>query len=225
MKKNINVLLVEDHNVFIQAHKIVLTEISNENPTINFIIETANDCESAREKINSLCESKKLDLILLDISIPPTEDKKILSGVDLCLLLKSKKVPVKIIILTSYEDYYRLNSIIKNTDPDGFLLKKDVEMEDIKKAILAVLDNNSFYSETIMKMLILKAKTEINIDKIDRQLLYELSRGVKMKDLPELLPLSMGGIESRKRKLKKAFNIPKEKDAILIEIARTKGFI
>ena len=71
----------------------------------------------------------------------------------------------------------------------------------------------------------MQLKHEVILDKIDRQLLYELSRGVQMKDMPGLLPLSMGGIESRKRKLKQAFNIVKEKDAILIEVAKTKGFI
>tara|TARA_R110002012_G_scaffold294098_1_gene490036 strand:+ start:20525 stop:21202 length:678 start_codon:yes stop_codon:yes gene_type:complete len=225
MKKNFNVLIIEDHRIIAQAYKLVLEEITVENSILNFTIETANNCESGREKINSFCQSNKLDLVLLDISLSPTDDKKILSGVDLGILLRNKKTPVKIIILTSYDDYYRLNSIIKNVDPDGLLLKRDVEMEDIKKAILTVLDNGSFYSETIIKMLRIRAKSEINIDKIDRQILYELSRGVKMKDLPELLPLSMGGIESRKRKLKRAFNILKEKDNVLIEIAREKGFI
>ncbi|WP_047415869.1 response regulator [Cellulophaga sp. Hel_I_12] len=225
MKKKINVLIAEDHHLIIEAYKKVLEEISIESLTHQFVIETANDCESARAVINSICESKKIHLALLDISLPPTKDKKILSGTDLGILLKNRNNGVKIIILTSHNDSFRLNNILKEVDPNGFLVKTDIKMENLKLAILGVLAGKSFYSETVLNMLRTQIRAEIVLDKIDRQLLYELSRGVKMKDLPGLLPLSMGGIESRKRKLKEVFKISKEKDAVLLEVARQKGFI
>tara|TARA_R110000796_G_scaffold251498_1_gene383042 strand:- start:2196 stop:2873 length:678 start_codon:yes stop_codon:yes gene_type:complete len=225
MKRKLNVLIVEDHYLVIEAYKLILNEISNENQHLEFIIETANNCETARDKINSSYVTKSLDLALLDLSLPPTEDKRILSGADLGILIKANFKNAKIIILTFYNDNFRLNNILKNVDPDGLMVKNDVSTENLKQGILKVLENLPYYSETVLNMIRMQVKTEITIDKIDRQLLYELSRGVKMKDLPDLLPLSMGGIESRKRKLKQAFNVLKEKDASLIEIARMKGFI
>jgi len=63
------------------------------------------------------------------------------------------------------------------------------------------------------------------LDKIDRQLLYELSIGTKTKDLPNILPLSMASIEKRKRALKKLFDVTEKGDQSLIKIAKEKGFI
>jgi hypothetical protein len=46
-----------------------------------------------------------------------------------------------------------------------------------------------------------------------------------MKDLPNIIPLTIAGIERRKRKLKEAFNTQNDDDKELLEIARKKGFI
>ena len=63
------------------------------------------------------------------------------------------------------------------------------------------------------------------MDKIDRQILYELSIGTKTKDLPNIVPLSIAGIEKRKRILKRVFDVEYQGDKALITKAREKGFI
>jgi len=70
-----------------------------------------------------------------------------------------------------------------------------------------------------------KMHTNINIDKKDRQILYELSLGTKMKDLPNIVPLSIAGIEKRKRILKEIFDVEDQGDKALILKARELGFI
>ena len=63
------------------------------------------------------------------------------------------------------------------------------------------------------------------IDAIDRRILYELSTGTRMKELPNILPLSIAGIEKRKRQLKKIFDVSSLEDKQLIIVAKEKGFI
>ena len=63
------------------------------------------------------------------------------------------------------------------------------------------------------------------LDDIDRRILYELSIGTKTKDLPALVPLSLTGIEKRKRLLKQIFDIDSTDDRELILAAKEKGFI
>ena len=46
-----------------------------------------------------------------------------------------------------------------------------------------------------------------------------------MKDLPNLLPLSIAGIEKRKRNLKRMFNVKKLDDRQLMISAKEKGFL
>jgi hypothetical protein len=66
---------------------------------------------------------------------------------------------------------------------------------------------------------------DLLLDKIDRRLLYELSIGTKTKDLPMMLPLSIAGVEKRKRNLKSIFDVSDLEDKELIAKAREKGFI
>ena len=64
-----------------------------------------------------------------------------------------------------------------------------------------------------------------SFDNIDRKILYELSIGTRMKDLPDIIPLSIAGIEKRKRHLKQIFNINSPNDKELLKIAKEKGFV
>ena len=66
---------------------------------------------------------------------------------------------------------------------------------------------------------------ELLLDKIDREIIYELSIGTKTKDLPTILPLTIAGIEKRKRNLKTIFNVSKLADKYLIIKARERGFL
>tara|TARA_R110002049_G_C8991515_1_gene549089 strand:+ start:231 stop:452 length:222 start_codon:yes stop_codon:yes gene_type:complete len=70
-----------------------------------------------------------------------------------------------------------------------------------------------------------QVSNDIVIDEIDRRILYELSRGTKMSELPQIIPLSISGIEKRKRVLKELFNLDQKDDRGLIRIAEEKGFI
>lgn len=63
------------------------------------------------------------------------------------------------------------------------------------------------------------------LDNYDRKILYELSIGTRMKDLPKLIPLSIAGIEKRKRNLKRMFNVKKMDDRELLISAKEKEFI
>ena len=60
---------------------------------------------------------------------------------------------------------------------------------------------------------------------IDRKILYELSQGTKMNELPNVLPLSIAALERRKRILKDVFNVSGKGDRDLLKLAQNKGFI
>ncbi|MFL0202592.1 hypothetical protein [Tenacibaculum maritimum] len=76
-----------------------------------------------------------------------------------------------------------------------------------------------------MKLLRNETLSDHVIDDLDRKILYELSIGTKMKNLPGVVPLSITAIERRKREIKKMFSISSLDDRDLILTAREKGFI
>lgn len=223
--EKLNVLIVDDHPFIANHYKSAFLEVAEENKELEFRFDIATDSESARAKIKEYNRNNKPDIVLLDISIPPTEDGKILSGEDLGKCIKKDFPKTKIIVSTTLIDNFRLNNIFKNVDPDGFLVKSDIETEEIVAAIASVIKGTPYYSESIINLMRKHMSGDYILDKKDRQLLHELSKGTKMKDLPEILYLSMTAIERRKRKLKEIFGIKSQDDKELLLMAEEKGFI
>ncbi len=224
--KNYNALLIDDHPLIAEAYKSAFNYVENQDEYIKFHIQTAIDCDSAYEIITDYASNdKKLDIVFLDMRLPPSKDKTILSGEDLGIKLNELLPATKIIVSTTFNDNYRVHSILKNIDPDGFLVKNDLTPQELVQAITEVLNDPPFYSKTVMKLLRNEVSSDYLLDDIDRKIIYELSTGVMTKDLPDTVHLSLRAIEKRKRQLKKIFDIDSSDDRELILIAKDKGFI
>ena len=224
--KNYSVLIIDDHPLITEAYKSAFQYVSKQDDSYSFTIDVAHNCDDAIKTIESFLKSENdLDIVFLDISLPPSEDGEILSGEDLGLKINETMPEIKIIVSTTFNDNYRIHSIFKNINPDGFLIKNDITPQELVTAIKEVINEPPYYSKTVVKLLRKKLSSEFLLDNIDRKILYELSIGTKTKDLPNLVPLSTPGIDKRKRHLKQIFNIQSSDDRELILIAKEKGFI
>ncbi len=224
MHQILKVLIIEDHPVNLEVYQFVLQDISLNNKLLDFDIDTAENCDIAYDKIKKSAK-KKIDIIILDISLPFTNNSQILSGEDLGIKINMLLPDSKILIITALNDNYRMYNILKNIQPMGFLIKSDINTKDIKTAIQALINNHLYYSNSILELQKNNICTNFLLDKIDRQLLFELSIGTKMKDLPNILPLSIAGIEKRKRQLKNIFEVSGVDNRDLLLKAKEKGFI
>jgi len=224
MSKRINVLIVEDHPLIVDSYVNALKNIEKNND-FEFRVKTANDCDEGNFHIENSINGIPFDLVLLDIRLPPSKCGNILSGEDLGIKIKNLFNTVKIIIFTSYSDNYRINNLLNSINPEGFLIKEDTSYSDLVESIITVLSDPPYYSKSILKLIRQHVSNDFILDGIDRKLLYHLSIGSKMRDLPKVIPLSIAGIERRKRKLKDLFDAEDKKDAILIKKARDHGFI
>jgi len=217
-----NVLIIDDHPIIADAYKSAFEFISAENKNISFKILIANNCDKALELIQ---EVNQLDIVFLDISLPPSTDGKFLSGEDLGIRIKELQPKCKIIVATTFNDNYRIQAILKNVNPNGFLIKNDIDKEELIASIKTVMEDSPYYSKSVLELFRKQATVNYKLDKIDRQLLYEMSIGTKMKDLPKLIPMSMAGLEKRKKHLKDIFKVKDNDDRELILKAKEKGFI
>ena len=225
MMKKYTVLIIDDHPLISEAYKSALLYVSSIDKTLKFSIDIVNNCELAYKKIKEASKKNGIDIFFLDIRLPPSRDDEIFSGEDLGVKIRQLLPASKIIISTTFNDNYRIHSIIKSINPDSFLIKNDITPEELVTAIQAVITDPPYYSKTVIKLLRNQVSNDFLLDKIDRQLLYELSIGSKMRDLPNIIPLSIAGIEKRKRHLKEIFNIESQDDRDLISKAKEKGFI
>jgi len=225
MKKLHKVLIIDDHPVLCERYEELCDEVMKRNPQIKIKTEWALNCDTAKEKINNTWSKGGLDLVILDIRLPPSKDRRILSGEDLGELIRKKHPLAKIIVATTYNDNYRIQNIFKSFDPEGFLIKNVMSSIGFIEAIEKVLMGGKYCTSAVDDLMRKQALTEIRIDKLDRQILYELSQGTKMKDLPKFVPLSMAGIEKRKRAMKRLFDVEDQGDKALISRAKELGFI
>lgn len=227
MKKQYNILIIDDHPIISDAYKSAFEYISDVDTKIAFNITVVSNCDDAIQQINRALETTTdaIDLVFLDISLPPSTDGTILSGEDLGIQIRQLIPKTRIIIATTYNDNYRIQIFLQSVNPDGLLIKNDINKEELITAIKTVLSNPPYYSKTVLNVMHKQITGDYMLDKIDRQLLHELSKGTKMNELPNIIPMSLAGLEKRKRNLKVIFNIPDEDDRVLLQIARTKGFI
>lgn len=225
MSKIYNVLIVDDHPIIADAYKSAFDFISSENEGLEFDISIVNNSDDAIEKINKAAKTIAIDIVFLDISLPPSSDGKILSGEDIGIKIRQVLPKCKIIIATTFNDNYRIQVILKNVNPDGFLIKNDVNKNELVTSIKSILADTPYYSKSVLELFRKQSSSDYKLDKIDRQLLYEMSIGTKMKDLPKIIPMSMTGLEKRKKQLKVLFEVKENDDRELILKAKEKGFI
>ena len=221
-----HVLIIEDHPLITEAYKKAFSQVSSKNPKQHFIISSAVNCDEALVKINEATQHQELDIVFLDIKIPPsTTNESLLSGEDIGLKIMELLASSKIIVSTTFNDNYRINSIFKSLNPEGFLIKNDLNPKELVLAIESIIEGNPYYSKSVIELMRKLTSNDFLIDSLDRKLLYELSKGTKMSQLPNIIPLSISALEKRKRVLKEIFNLVDKDDRDLFRIAEEKGFI
>jgi DNA-binding NarL/FixJ family response regulator len=225
MNKSVTVLIIDDHPIIASAYESALESFVTQNTTYDFKITSIYNLDEAQLLIENSTFIDSLDLVFLDMRLPASSDGKLVSGEDLGKLIKSKNSEVRIIVSTTFNDNYRLHNILQSLDPEGFLVKNDINPKELLRAIENVLSGSPYYSKTVLNLLRKQVGSDIYLDELDRKMLYELSIGAKLKDLSNLLPLSVAGIEKRRRNLKKMFGISGAEDRDLIKLAREKGFL
>ncbi|OSY88201.1 transcriptional regulator [Tenacibaculum holothuriorum] len=223
--KKFNALIIDDHPLISEAYKSAFGFVESQND-YKFQIQVADNCDTAQTIIEDFSDANdNIDIIFLDISLPPSNDGKILSGEDLGLLINEKLPEAKIIVSTTFNDNYRVHSILKNVNPDGFLVKNDITPIELVSAIQEVIIDPPYYSKTVTKMMRNQVSHDYFLDDLDRKILYELSIGNRVNKLPLILPLSLAAIQKRKRQMAKIFDIDNSDDRNLILAAKEKGFL
>ncbi|MEN8185522.1 MAG: response regulator transcription factor [Bacteroidota bacterium] len=224
MKKH-TVLIVDDHPLIADTYQIALNKLKSENDNIDFQVDIAVDSDSAVDKINCYTKKGKLDIVILDLNLPESKDGKILSGEDIGKLIREQHPKAQIIVSTTHNDSFLMNTIFKSINPDGFLIKNDINLAELVKAINSILGDIPYYSKSVLRFVRSQVASEDKLDKQDRIILHEISNGAKMKELPDIVGLSIASIEKRKRRLKDIFGVLGDSDRELIQIAKEKGFI
>ena len=220
----LRILAVDDHEMTTMGYKYILED----QPVGDFDIQMdmAKDYESGKEKLERSLQSFPYDIILLDIQLAQRNEVPPKTGEDLGILAREISPNSKIVFMSSYSDNYRINSILQTVDPEGYMVKTEIDQHTLREMVPTVMNNPPYYTHKALAAIRRKmANDDMGLDQTDKKILHLLSIGTKTKDMVDYLPLSLPGIENRKRQIKSLFGIEKQNDQALINEARHRGFI
>lgn len=137
MNARLRIVIADDHPIFRRGLRDVVE--------IDAGLELVGQAENGEEALSLIQESRP-DVAVLDIQMPR------LSGLRVAQTLIEKRLTVKFILLTLYEDEDLLNEAL-NVGIHAYVLKENAT-GDLIDAIRAVMRGKSFISATLSDMLL-----------------------------------------------------------------------
>lgn len=146
------------------------------------VIGTATNGKSALSEVIS----KKPDVAILDIEMPE------LSGLDVAQQIHLLKLPIKVIILTTFANAGYFAQAVA-ADVNGYLLK-DNPTDQLVKTIHEVLDGKTIFSPELVSTIISAEKNPLTKRELD--VLKEIKTGKSSKEIAQAVFLSEGTVRN-----------------------------
>ena len=217
-----NVLIADDHQLTIDAYKTILPFSLQLGDNINFI--EANSCEEAYLKINQCLDNNlRIDLAILDYSMPIYSEKNILNGADVCIYLQKQMPNCINMILTSIMENIILFEIILNVKPHGIVTKSDIDGNKFLEIIEILLSGKKYRSGFVSMQIEEIWENKAFVNELNRKILQYLAKGYKLKEIAQELDVSEITIKKRISKIRESLNL-NEDDNILKE-AKSRGYL
>ena len=148
MKKHIRLFMVDDHPFILSAYKNTVDRFRPDEYSV-----AHTEAADAREAYLAIKNNSNFDVAFLDISIPPSPEHHVYSGLDLANILKEKMPACKVVLLTMHTEKVRFQEVIDQVNPAGLIIKHDLTFEELLNAFEQILQNNNYYSESVMKII------------------------------------------------------------------------
>ncbi|MBT5289749.1 MAG: response regulator transcription factor [Flavobacterium sp.] len=203
MKEKIKVHIADDHKILIEG--------------IVAVINTESDIEIegfslTGKAVIDWAEDHSADILILDINMP------IYDGIEVLKFFKIKKINLKVIILSSYDDVKLVQEMI-NLGASGFL-SKDSAGQHIVEAIRTVHAGEQYFSDTVKNNL-LKLYTGKNVKLGQRpqstivnsltdretEVLKLISQEYSSPEIAQILNISQSTVDTYRKSLLKKTNV------------------
>ncbi len=202
-KKNIRVVLVEDH----PTYREVVSEVIRSSPgfLLSAVFETVNE---------ALSEMPAADVVLMDIGLPGR------SGIEGVLELKKRPNPPRIIMLTNYADDDKIMQAIF-AGADGYLLKQTQGVK-LLEAVRETMDGGTSMTPFVARRVLeafksrgeVKEQTLQQISEREREVLGLLVQGLNYKQIAEKLFISPETVRNHIRNIYEKLHVHSRSEAV-----------
>ena len=189
MNPKTKVFIVEDHAIFREGLKRVISEMDD--------VELIGEAENGAVFLDML---KKVspDVVLMDIQMP------VMDGIEATERALKHDPSLKILVISMFgEEEYVYSMVEKGVA--GFILKTSGIL-DLERAIKKISDGQQYYSEEIMGLLVKKFRSIDTVEKItftdkEKEVLRMLCKGFSNNDIADKLFMSVRTVEGYRNKL------------------------
>jgi len=203
MKEKIQVHVADDHKILIEG---IIAVINTDDD-----IEIEGYSLTGKEVID-WAEKHRADILILDINMPHYD------GIEVLKFFKLKKINLKVIILSSYDDVKLVEEML-SLGASGFL-SKDSAGEHIINAIKAVHEGEQYFSDAIKNNLLKlytgqkviageRPESTIAHSLTDREVevLKLIAQEYSSPEIADLLNISQSTVDTYRKSLLKKTNV------------------
>lgn len=189
----IKIILADDHQIVRQGLRILLEA----EPDMEIIAEADNG-----RKVLKLVQELLPDVIIMDLSMPE------LNGIEATRQILSEAPAVKVIALSMHSDSLFVLNTLKS-GASGYLLK-DCALEELVKAIRAVVDHRTYLSPGVSDIVIRDFMTSSQTTNVsafsvlslrEREVLLLMAEGRSTNQIAEGLCVSVKTVEAHRKQI------------------------
>jgi DNA-binding NarL/FixJ family response regulator len=188
MEDKIRILVVDDHQLMLDGIRMALDEFPMYESSC------CNSCDEAFETLLEAQEKNPFSILFTDLSFENiTEESSIDGGESLIRKVKEANIPLKIGVISGHTETNRVFNVIRNLNPDAYILKNQCTGEELNFAIRKMMSGDRFFTHEIHTKILKRNVIQIQMDEIAIQILKELPKQTKIINLEGMIKKSDGG--------------------------------
>jgi DNA-binding NarL/FixJ family response regulator len=214
----VNIIIADDHHLIRLGLRNVLASKTN--------LEITNEFDNGTDALNYILENKP-DLAIIDIDMPG------ISGLELCKVVREKKISTKILFLTMLNQETVFKKALE-LGANGYLLK-DFILEEIFTAIETIL-NDAFYISDNLQIKLNKdfskfvADTSITdkllmLTETEKKVLMLIASDYNSEQIAEKLFTSIHTIKTHRKNISQKLELGNEQNNLLKYAVKNKVYL
>ncbi len=202
----IKVAIVDDHKILTDGLQGLINDSG-----IAQVVGMAHSAAQCRHSVNFW----KPDVLLMDVGLPDS------SGVDLCKEIKTLNPDIKILALTTHNEYSIVRQML-DKGASGYLIKNAMT-EEVLAGIQAVANGETFLCHEIDMLMNRPKENHIWLSDREREMLKLVAEGLTNGEIAERIFLSPETIKSYRKNL--LLKLDAKNTAVLVRIAIERKLI